>query len=174
MPLSHSVLFFFKSLHAKLLQIEAILLVSTFLFILSIAVLQIVLRNFFDMGIIWADTFLRITVLWLGMMGALFASRNNNHINMNLGLKYLSGKSLRYVKAAVHLFTALICFIVAWYGVNLVLMEYEDAGIAFASIPIWVSVSIIPAGFLIMGLRYFSLFMLLIAEHQVDDQPAID
>ncbi len=171
---AHPAVNFFRILGKRLLQIEAILLVSTFLFILLIAVLQIVLRNFFDMGIIWADTFLRIAVLWLGMMGALFASRNNKHINMNLGLKYLSGKRLRYVKAIVHLFTALICFVVAWYGVNLVLMEYEDAGIAFASIPIWVSVSIIPIGFTIMALRYFSLFVLLIVDQPVDDQPAID
>jgi len=162
--MTYSAINFFKILHKKLLQIETVLLVSTFLIVLAIAVIQIVLRNFFDLGILWADTFLRITVLWLGMMGALFASRNNNHINMNLGLKYLSANSLRYVKTIVHFFTASICFIVAWYGVNLVTMEYEDAGIAFASIPIWFTVIIIPVGFTIMGLRYFSLAILLIAD----------
>ncbi len=163
-----------QNIRYRLLQIETILLVSTFLIVLSIAVLQIFLRNFFDSGILWADTFLRIAVLWIGIMGALFASRNNNHINMNLGLKYLSGNSLRFIKAFVHLFTALICFIVAWYGISLVLMEYEEASIAFASIPVWVSVIIIPLGFTIMGLRYFTLFILLISGHEVNDQPALD
>lgn len=172
--MNHPAINFLKGLHEKLLQIETIFLVLTFLIILSIAVVQIILRNFFDTGIMWADTFLRITVLWIGMLGALFASRNNNHINMNLGLKYLSGNSLRYVKAIVHLFTALICFVVAWYGVNLVLMEYEDAGIAFASIPIWVTVSIIPVGFTIMGLRYLGLVILLITDQKVVDQPSIE
>ncbi|MCW8930221.1 MAG: TRAP transporter small permease [Gammaproteobacteria bacterium] len=157
---------FIKLLHKKSLQIESFILVSMFLIILSIAVLQILLRNFFDSGILWADTFLRITVLWLGMMGALFASRDNHHINMNLGLKYLSGKTLRYVQAIIHLFTTTICIIVSWFGVNLVLMEYEEAGIAFASIPIWVTVSIIPIGFAIMGLRYLSLFILVIIDQK--------
>lgn len=160
---------FFNSLRLKLSQIESLLLVSTFIIVLFIAVAQIILRNFFDMGILWADTFLRITVLWIGMMGALIASRNNNHINMNLGLKYLSGNPLRYTKAIVHLFTAIICFIVAWYGVNLVTMEYEESGIAFAMIPIWITVSIIPISFSIMGLRYFSLMILLLAGHEFND-----
>lgn len=168
--MTHPALLLFKTLHNKLLHLETIILVSTFLIILTIAVLQIVLRNFFDMGILWADTFLRIAVLWLGMMGALFASRDNNHINMNLGLKYLSGNSLRIVKVIIHLFTALICFVVAWYGVNLLLMEYEDAGNAFAAVPIWITVSIIPIGFTIMGLRYFSLAILLIADQSVNEE----
>ncbi len=168
------MIIFLKKLRDSLLRFEAVLLVSTFLLILTIAVLQIFLRNFFDSGILWADTFLRIAVLWIGLMGAIFASRTNNHINMNLGLKYLTGNSLRFVKAIVHLFTCIICFIVAWYGISLVIMEYEYSGIAFASIPVWVSVSIIPLGFAIMGLRYFTLVILLIADQDVNDQPSLD
>jgi len=162
---------FFNSLHNQLLKLESILLVTTFITVLLVAVLQILLRNFFDAGILWADTFLRITVLWLGLMGALFASRNNNHINMSLGLKYLSGNTLRFVKTVIHFFTTIICFIVSWYGVNLLLMEYEEAGIAFASIPVWFTVSIIPISFAIMGLRYLSLVILLLANKEVNDQP---
>ena len=170
----HSSILFFQYLYSILLKIESALLVSTFFIVLIIAVTQIFLRNFFDSGIIWADTFMRITVLWLGLMGALVASRNNNHINMNLGLKYLSGQTLKYVKALVHLFTTVICFTVAWYGVNLVTMEYEEAGIAFAAVPIWFTVSIIPFGFTIMGLRYFSLFILLISNNEVNDQSSVE
>lgn len=169
-----SIINLIKKLGKILLQLESIMLVSTFLIVLSIAVTQIFLRNFFDVGILWADTFLRIMVLWLGMMGALIASRNNNHINMNLGLKYLSAQGLRFVKAFVHLFTTIICFVVAWYGINLVQMEYEEAGIAFAYVPVWLTVSIIPIGFAIMGLRYFTLAILLMAGHNVNDQPSIE
>lgn len=170
----HKGIYMIKRLHKRLLQLETALLVSTFLIVLGVAVLQIVLRNFFDMGIIWADTFLRISVLWLGIMGALFASRNNNHININLGQKYLSANSLRYVKALIHLFTAGICFLVAWYGLNLVSMEYEEAGIAFAIIPMWLSVSIIPFGFALIGLRYFSFVVLLLSGQEVRDHSPIN
>ncbi|MCP3852419.1 MAG: TRAP transporter small permease [Gammaproteobacteria bacterium] len=161
---SHYLKFFYD----KLLLAESFLLVATFISVLIIAVTQIALRNFFDSGIIWADTFLRITVLWIGMMGAIIASRNNNHINMNLGLRYLSPKALPYVQAIVHFFTACVCLIVTWYSINLVSMEYEDTGMAFANIPVWVTVMIIPIGFFIMGLRYVSLSILcIIAPHHI-------
>lgn len=160
-------------LKLRLLQFETFLLVFTFLVILLIAVTQILLRNVFDMGIIWADTFLRISVLWLGMMGALVASRNNNHISMNLGQKYLSKKNLRFVKMIIYFFTASVCFVVTWYGINLVLMEYEEAGLAFSHVPIWLTVSIIPIAFMIIGLRYLTLSILLLSGHAVDDRPLI-
>lgn len=161
-------------LRIRLLQCETFLLVSTFLIVLVIAVTQILLRNIFDMGIIWADTFLRISVLWLGMMGALMASRNNNHISMNLGQKFLSKKNLRIVKIIIYFFTASICFIITWFGINLVLMEYEEAGLAFSGIPIWLTVSIIPISFIIMGLRYLTLSILLFWGHSVNDQPEVE
>ncbi len=164
---------FLLLLRIRLLQFETFLLVFTFLMVLFIAVTQILLRNIFDMGIIWADTFLRISVLWLGLMGALLASRNNNHISMDLGQKYLSEKYLIFIKIIIYLFTAGICFIVTWYGVNLVFMEYEESGLAFANIPIWLTMSIIPVVFLIMGLRYLTLFILLLSGRSAFDKPVI-
>lgn len=161
-------------LRIRLLQFESFLLVFTFLVVLVVAVTQIFLRNVFDMGIIWADTFLRISVLWLGMMGALVASRNNNHISMNLGQKYLSVKSLNFIKIIIYFFTAGVCFIVSWFGINLVLMEYEEAGLAFSIIPIWLTVSIIPIAFSIMGLRYLTFSMLLLSGQPVNDRPVVE
>ena len=162
-----------QQFYKKLLQLETFLLVATFLIVLIIAVTQILLRNFFDTGIVWADTFLRISVLWLGMMGALVASRNNNHIAMNLGQKYLSDKNLIMVKIIIYFFTALVCFIISWYGLNLVQMEYEEAGIAFANIPIWYTVSIIPIAFLIIALRYLTLSILLLSGQPVNDHTLV-
>jgi TRAP-type C4-dicarboxylate transport system permease small subunit len=49
----------------------AILLSATIL----LAASQILLRNLFDSGIIWADPTLRIMVLWLALLGAIAATR---------------------------------------------------------------------------------------------------
>ncbi|MCU7835628.1 MAG: TRAP transporter small permease [gamma proteobacterium symbiont of Taylorina sp.] len=144
-------------MHKQLLQLEKILLVSAFLFTLSIAVLQILLRNFFDSGIIWGDSFLRIAVLWIGMMGALYASRRNNHIHIDLTVKFLPADVLTVIKSMVHLFTSLICAFVTWYGIHLVVMEYEFSEPAFASIPVWSTMLIIPVVFSIMTIRYLLL-----------------
>jgi len=142
--------------------------------ILCIAVCQIILRNVFDTGIVWADSFLRISVLWLGMMGALIASRNNNHINMNLGQKYLSPKNCQKVKIIIYFFTSSICFTIAWFGANFLFMEYEESNLAFAGIPVWVTVSIIPFAFTIIAIRYLSMTVLLLSGRTIDDQPVVD
>lgn len=143
-----------KALHRYLLKLEDVVLVATLLVTLFIAVLQITLRNFFDSGIIWGDSFLSISVLWIGMAGAIFASRDNRHISIDLGIKFLSEKNKLIAQSVVHLFTAFICFIVAWYGINLVILEYEEQTLAFANIPVWLTVAIIPLGFAIMAMRY--------------------
>jgi len=148
---------FILNLHTKLLKIEKFLLVSIFIITLSIAVLQIFLRNFFDGGIIWGDSFLRISVLWIGLMGALFASRNNNHIRIDLAINFLPKKYISLLTSFIHLFTGFICSLIAWYAAKLVLMEYEYAEIAFADIPVWITMLIIPTAFIIMSLRYLNL-----------------
>ncbi len=38
---------------------------------------QILLRNLFDTGFAWADPVLRLLVLWVGLLGALAASRTD-------------------------------------------------------------------------------------------------
>ena len=159
---------FILVLQKKLLHLEKILLVTMFIVTLSIAVLQIILRNFFDTGIIWGDSFLRISVLWIGMMGALYASRGNNHISIDLGVKFLAKKNLNIIKAVIHLFTSLVCALVAWYGFNLVIMEYEYSEIAFAIVPVWLTIFIIPIVFFIMSLRYLSFSILIFTGREHD------
>lgn len=57
-----------------------------------LAVLQIGLRNFADTGFQWADPFLRILVLWLGLVGAIAATRDGKHINIDILSKYVAGR----------------------------------------------------------------------------------
>lgn len=150
-----------NSLRIALLKIEDFILIGMLLAAILLAVLQIFLRNFFDSGLVWGDMFLRIVVLWIGMFGAMYASRNNEHINIELGLKYLSAKTKPYVQAVVFIFTAAICGIVAWYSLEFVLFEYEDGAIAFAKIPVWLTEAIIPFAFAIISIRYIVLTFLL-------------
>ncbi len=124
---------------------------------LGLAVLQIILRNFFQSGIQWGDPFLRILVLWLGLIGAMIASRNDKHINIDLLSKYLPEKTAAFSKIFCQFFTAIICAIVAYYSFSFILLEKESGDIAFASIPLWICESIIPISFAVISLRYILL-----------------
>jgi len=150
-----------NSIRVALLKIEDFILIGMLLGAILLAVLQIFLRNFFDSGIVWGDILLRIIVLWIGMFGAMYASRNNEHINIELGIKYLPVNAKKYVQAFVFIFTAAICYIVAWYSFQFVLIEYEDGVMAFAKVPIWFTESIIPVAFLSIAIRYSILTIFL-------------
>jgi TRAP-type C4-dicarboxylate transport system permease small subunit len=131
-----------------------IMLLST---MLGFAVLQIILRNVFHSGIHWSDSFLRILVLWLGLMGAMIASRNGKHINIDLLSKYLPGKIADLSNIFCQLFTAVVSATVAYYSALFVLMEKASGDMAFANVPLWICEAIIPFAFAVISVRYFVL-----------------
>jgi len=138
-------------------RVEDSILVGLLLLIIVMAVLQILLRDLFATGIVWSDVLVRILVLWVGLVGAMVASRQGRHININIMDRYLSERAKIVARSVVGFFTALICLIAAYYGLRFVQMEFSEGGRAFAKVPSWLCESIIPFGFMVMAVRYVLL-----------------
>ena len=136
-------------------RLEEMILVSLLLAMISLAFAQIVLRNGFDDGIVWADSLLRIMVLWIALIGAVVASRDQRHINIDLISRFLPPVGKRVAGVVSALFTMLICVALAWYSFDFVKMEYESPSPAFAQVPTWLCESIMPIAFALMAIRYF-------------------
>ena len=134
---------------------EDALLVGLLLGMILLAVGQIVLRNLFGAGFIWGDPLVRILVLWIGLAGAMVASRSDNHISIDIVSRYLSPGMKRWTGVFTHAFTCLVCGTMAWHSQVFVLMEMADGLPAFAWVPAWVCESIIPLSFSVICLRYF-------------------
>lgn len=154
---------------------NALLATETFLllFFLFAAILlassQIILRNFFEVGIFWADSALRVLVLWIGMIGAMFASRNKKHIRIDVLSHYLPEKIKQNIWRVTEFISAIVCAIVAFYSIKFIQFEYEDGMIAFANVPVWLCESIIPVAFSVMSLRYF--FYSLLHDFTLNPEP---
>ena len=56
-----------KALHAFESSLLALLLTS----LIGVAALQVIMRNFFDAGLYWGDSAVRVMVLWIAMLGAI-------------------------------------------------------------------------------------------------------
>jgi TRAP-type C4-dicarboxylate transport system permease small subunit len=138
-------------------RVEDSILVGLLLMMIVMSVLQIFLRNFFAAGIVWSDVLVRVLVLWVGLIGAMVASRHGNHINIDIMDRYLSGRAKNVVKCVIELFTALVCLIVAYYSLLFVQMEFADGSASFAKVPAWLCEAIIPFAFMVISLRYFLL-----------------
>lgn len=148
---------FFRQVILSLQQIEDCILSGLLLVMIVVAVAQIFLRNLFDSGLLWGDELVRVLVLWIGLIGAMIASRNNHHISIDVISRYLPEQTKKFTTLITSLFTALICGIMSWFSLNFVILEKQDGLIAFAIVPAWVCESIIPISFAIICLRYLIL-----------------
>ncbi|MCP4896093.1 MAG: TRAP transporter small permease [bacterium] len=121
---------------------------------IGLATIQIILRNIFGTAIMWVDPALRVAVLWLGLLGAVAASREGRHITVDALSRALPKRWQTLSAALTDLFTAGVSLALAWYGARLV-MEDRAAGIeAFSSIPVWVCELILPVAFLLIAVRH--------------------
>lgn len=136
--------------------IIALLLTAT----MGLALYQIVLRNVLGTGLVWGDILIRLMVLWLGMVGAMAATRQRKHISVDLVTRFLSPKWRRISERLTTLFAGSVCLTAFYYCLQFVISEYEAGDLAFAQVPYWVCESILPLAFFIIAVRYFIQFLL--------------
>jgi TRAP-type C4-dicarboxylate transport system permease small subunit len=119
-----------------------------------LAPLQILLRSAFDAGISWGDPMLRVLVLWIGMLGAVAASRDERHITIDVVSRILPERGRELAGALTSLFAGGVSAIVAWHAARFVASELEYGTIAFAGIPAWLLESVIPFAFAAIATRF--------------------
>jgi TRAP-type C4-dicarboxylate transport system permease small subunit len=115
---------------------------------------QIVLRNGFDSGMSWADPVLRILVLWIGMLGAVAASRENRHITIDILNRLLPLNFRRWSEIVVALFTTLVCGLLVWHTFRFVQDEFQYSNFEVAGLPVWLWQAVMPVGFGLIAWRY--------------------
>ena len=150
---------FLKNIDNWVAKFETVILVVVLSMMVILAFLQVVLRNLFDEGILWGDTFLRHLVLWVGFLGASLATREKKHISIDLFTRFVKGKTKSFVNALVNLFAAVVCWYLTSAAWTFVLDEKAANSTLFNDIPTWYFQIIIPAGFLLMTIRFLVFFI---------------
>lgn len=134
---------------------EDALLVLILAAMIGLAATQIILRNLFDGAILWADPMLRVSVLWVGMIGAMVATRIDKQISVDAVSRFLPTHLKARVRVATDVFTAFVSGVVAWSALRLVLDDRAAGGTAVAFVPVWACEVILPVAFGVIALRYF-------------------
>ncbi len=119
-----------------------------------LAVLQIVLRQFFGSGIGWADELIKIIVLWLAMVGSIAAARDNRHIRIDVLSHVLPAKFVALTRVLVDMFAAGVCAVIAWQAWRYLQLEIEWQETVLIDTPAWIAHAIVPAAFLLIGYRF--------------------
>lgn len=115
---------------------------------------QIVARVAFDSGWTNLEASLRIMVLWLTLLGAMVAAREDKHLAIDAVSHYVHGAAARALRAIAYLAAAGVSGMLAWYSLRLVRGEFESGTMAFAAVPAWAAEAIMPLAFGVMALRF--------------------
>lgn len=104
----------------------------------------------------WAelDALLRSLVLWIALLGAMVAAREDRHLAVDALSRFAKGLWARLLRFTTYGVAAGICGLLAWHSLALVRDEYASGTIAFASVPSWTVQSIMPFAFAMMALRF--------------------
>ena len=121
--------------------------------LVSLGCLQIVLRNFFHQGIIWADPMMRHIVLWLGCLGGAYATTKMRHIGIDVLTRFLPKKARAVRDRVVYLATAGVAVMLGFAALKLVLEEKSFGEKDFLNIDTWLLQVILPAAFLLIAYR---------------------
>ncbi len=114
---------------------------------------RIVLR-LFDVSITWADPLLRVMVLWVGLLGAVAATRGDRQISVDVLSHVLPDRPKAALRVLTSVIAAGVSALVAWHSFAFVATEYEWETVAFESVPAWMTQVVIPFSFAVIALRY--------------------
>ncbi len=135
-------------------RLESGLLAGLLATMIGVAAYQVIARNLFDSGLLWGDALVRVLVLWVTLVGAMVASRRDEHIRMDLVARFLRHRWQRRVRRLTSAFTVFVCGLFAYYSARFVWLDYQDGVTAFASVPAWVCETVMPLGAGVMAIRY--------------------
>jgi TRAP-type C4-dicarboxylate transport system permease small subunit len=137
--------------------VENALLVLLLCTMMLLAVGQIVLRIFFNSGLLWADELLKILVLWIALVASVAASRSRRHLRIDVLSHYVPARYARVPGVFVDAFAAGMCGLITWYSAQYVLLSIDDT--VLFDTPAWLAHGVLPVAFLLMCYRYTLHFL---------------
>jgi TRAP-type C4-dicarboxylate transport system permease small subunit len=149
----------FRTVFNYLNLMEEVFLCVLVFAMIGLACTQILLRDVFAQGFVWADPLLRYMVIWAGLFGADIATRKNKHIAIDI-ISHLIPRQLEsWLQALIHLFSATVCTGLTYAAVIFIQNEASfSGGREIIGIPSWGMNLAFPVAFGLISLRFLILF----------------
>jgi len=124
-------------------------------FTILVAFLQVILRNVFSFGFSWMEELLRVSVLWIGFLGASLAIRHGRHINIDVFSRSLPERLKPPLRLVIDLVMLGVCLIFLAAAVDYIRVERESGDISEAlRVPMWALQTIFPLVFAVGSFRF--------------------
>ncbi|MEK7722121.1 MAG: TRAP transporter small permease subunit [Elusimicrobiota bacterium] len=121
----------------------------------GLSFMQVLLRIFFQSGIVWLDPLLRHMVLWAGLTGAALAARYSRHFALEAFVKSAPEKLRRPLEIFAGVFTVAASCLLFHASYKFIRDEFAAGSVAFhinrLSVPGGWAEIIIPAAFALIA-----------------------
>lgn len=140
-----------------------------------LAVGQIVLREVFNTGFVWADELIKLMVLWLAMVGSIAASRDDRHIRIDALSHILPDIAIKLTRIVVDIFAAIVCAVIAWQTYRYLQLEIEFEDTVLIDVPAWIAHLIVPLAFALVSYRFavtvgWGIYRLVVGDYSESDE----
>jgi TRAP-type C4-dicarboxylate transport system permease small subunit len=110
------------------------LLVALFALMLGLSAAQIGLRYLFGTAIPWADVAAPNLVLWVGLLGAVPATGQNKHFQLDALTRFLSLRNKMRFDIVARVFGTVVCFYLVTASIRFIAVGLSGSGAAFLGI----------------------------------------
>jgi TRAP-type C4-dicarboxylate transport system permease small subunit len=101
--------------------------------VVGLIFLQVVLRNCFNLSMNWSDEISQFCLTWLILLGAIWATKNGQHLNTGIKLqRKLNEKLIKMIDGILALVIIIFVAVVAYQGA---IFAFSVMGIASLSLP---------------------------------------
>ena len=112
-------------------------------------------RLFLNMGFQSGDAVIYHLVLWTGLWGAMLATRQQEHITIDIISRFASRRYRTLIQMITNLFSGVICSILVHASIRFIHDEMTSIDTEILQIPLWVYQVVIPYALTVMSIRFF-------------------
>jgi len=154
-PRQNKLMSWLSKAHHLLVLCEKTALVLLLASMILLSFSQVITRNFFSFGFIWAGDFLRTEVIWVTFIGAAVATEYRKHIRIDIFSRLIRSKNAnRIFDLLADLFTtgvSALLFVAAVQYIALMKPYFTD--VLFFGVKEWMIRLVIPYAFAAMTIR---------------------
>lgn len=105
-------------LYRRIIELGAVLAGVLLLFLMMSVTVEVALRYFLGRPTSWVMEICGYILLFIPFLVAAWVLRRDGHVRMDLVLSIMSPKARSFLNAITSLISALICFVLTWYGIK--------------------------------------------------------
>ncbi|MBN1907893.1 MAG: TRAP transporter small permease subunit [Deltaproteobacteria bacterium] len=102
----------------------------------------------------WSDPFSRMMLLWITFIGASLLTNKNRHIKIDMFGQFMSPFFISIREIIISIACMIICFFMFKASIGFISMEIAHGAGIILGLKSWIWSLIIPAGFLLLLLRF--------------------